>query len=123
MALRFTNVQTAPVGHNGPPKPARDAKRTAEEQAEREQVYRFAILQFVENRRLEETLGQGELASLESGPRFFTLMKGILPEHGASCSGAGRDLTPNWVFSSSSIFALTTTMGCADCQPSASLKS
>ena len=79
MALRFTNVQTAPVGHNGPPKPARDAKRTAEEQAELEQVYRFAILQFVENRRLEETLGQGELASLASGPRFFTLMKGMLP--------------------------------------------
>ena len=79
MALRFTNVQTAPVGHNGPPKPARDVKRTAEEQAKLEQVYRFAILQFVENMRLEETLGQGELASLESGPRFFTLMKGMLP--------------------------------------------
>jgi len=79
MTVRFMNEQTAPVGRNGPPKPARDDKRTAEEQAKLEQVYRFAILQFVENMRLEQTLGQGELASLESGPRFFTLMKGMLP--------------------------------------------
>ena len=65
MTVRFTDEQTAPVGHDGPPKPARDVKRTAEEQAKLEQVYRFAILQFVENMRLEETLGQGEIASLQ----------------------------------------------------------
>jgi hypothetical protein len=36
-------------------------------------------MQFVENKRLEDTLGQGELASMENGRRFFTLMKGLLP--------------------------------------------
>jgi hypothetical protein len=75
----------------GSPKPARDVKRTAEEQAKLEQVYRFAILQFVENMRVEQTLGQGELASLESGPRFFTLMKGMLPNiRGRSPGFAGE---------------------------------
>ena len=57
----------------------RSGKRTAEEQDERQQIYHHAIMQFVENKRLEDTLGQGELASMENGPRFFTLMKGLLP--------------------------------------------
>jgi hypothetical protein len=42
-------------------------------------IYREAILRFVEEKRLEEVLGQGEIASLEERVRIRTLMKGVLP--------------------------------------------
>ena len=50
-----------------------------EEREEDERIYREAILRFVEDKRLEDVLGQGEIASLEKNVRIRVLMKGMLP--------------------------------------------
>ena len=61
-----------------------------EEREEDERIYREAILRFVEEKRLEDILGQGEIASLQGYARFCTLMKGKLVNTVRVCRRAPR---------------------------------
>ncbi len=61
-----------------------------EERDEDERLYREAILRFVEEKRLENILGQGEIASLQGYARFCTLMKGKLVNTVRVCRRAQR---------------------------------
>ena len=86
MTLQFMDDREAPFAFDENPAAFDRTRSTGrsvghfnpEEREEDERIYREAILRFVEEKRLEDILGQGEIASLQGYARFCTLMKGML---------------------------------------------
>ena len=66
------------------------AQYNPEEREADERIYREAILRFVEDKRLENVLGQGEIANLQGYARFRTLMHGKLINTVRLCRRAPR---------------------------------
>ena len=66
------------------------AQYNPEEREADERIYREAILRFVEDKRFENVLGQGEIASLQGYARFRTLMHGKLINTVRVCRRAPR---------------------------------
>jgi hypothetical protein len=99
MTLQFMDDREAPFAFDENPAAFDRTRSTGrksvahfnpEEREEEERIYREAILRFVEEKRLEDILGQGEIASLQGYARFRTLMHGMLVNTVRVCRRAPR---------------------------------